>query len=378
MPNVSLHQLLGTTIVTRAISRIKTPMDRFQRFFGMQIGGPNVNPVGGQSAGYDIFDRTRRIATGRPPMAGPANRAPQAVGHVNFQFYRTHEKILMHEAKIFRTRPLGGNFGLVDSRGQRYVTQQERYLAQLFKNNREFLVSRMLRGKFYIRLDGDNWIPTDSAGSNNLLVDQKQPTENQGQLTGFVSTGVDAIGATWANTATDIHAHLLKVNEGYEKRHGYPLRHIWCSSAIWTNIINNAKLQAQGGTSNQIFDIYRPTGITNEDGIQDTGFTATVRAIPWVTWHVYDAGLEVDGTFTKFIPDDTAYMLPEPDSDVFEYYEGSEVVAENVMDPGTERVGFSAWTTRVIDPAGFELKALDSGLPVCYVPSTIVNAQVVF
>jgi hypothetical protein len=379
MANVSLHQLLGTTVVTRAISRIKTPMSRLQQFFGMQPGGPAVNPVGGSMAGYDIFDRTRRIATGRPPFAGPANRAPQAIGHITLQMYRTHEKILLHEAKLFRTRPVGGNFGDVDSRGQRYVTQQEAYLAQLFKNHREFMVSRMLRGQFYVKLDGDDWIPTDTSGADRMTVDFRIPAANKGKLPSFSSDVVgDVITATWSNAGTDILLHLLNINAAFEEHHGYPLRHAWCPSQVWNAIMANTKIQTVGGSANTVFTTFQPTGLTNEEGIADTGFTAVLRAVPWLTWHVYDAGLEVDGTYTKFLPNDRCVLLPEPSPDIFEFYEGSEIVAENVMDPGSERMGLSAWTTRVIDPAGFELKALDIGMPVPYIPKAIVYAQVIF
>lgn len=368
--NVTLQQLLGTLTVTKAISRIKTPMQRLQSFFGMLPGGPSVNPVGGRQAAWDIFDKTRSIATGRPPVSGPTNVPVQKIGQQSAPMFRASEKILLEEERIFRTRPIGGNFGEVDSRGQRYVAQQEAYLAQRFMNLREFMVSRMLRGEFYIKINnGDELTVTDSSASPNIKVDFLVPAGNKSQLN--INGGGNTISATWSNIATPIVDNILALNAAYEQAHGFPLRHVWCDSIIWGYVMNNTQVRNLGGSANQVFSQFAPTGLTNSEGIQDTGFTGVLRAIPWLTWHVYDAGLDVDGTFTKFFPSTAAAFLPDPDSRIFEWYEGSEIVAENVMDAGQERYGMSAWTTRVIDPAGFELKAVDNGLPVVYIPKAI-------
>lgn len=367
--NVTVPQLLGTATVTRAVSRIKTPMQRLQSFFGMLPGGPSANPVGGRQAIWDIMDKTRTIATGRPPVAGPANIPLQKIGQGSAPMFRASEKLLLEEERIFRTRPLGGNFGDVDTRGQRYVAQQEAYLGQRFSNLREFMVSRMLRGEFYIKINnGDELTVTDTAGSN-IKVDFLIPAGNKSQLN--ITGSGNTISATWSNAGTPIVDNIMALNAAFEQAHGFPLRHVWCDSVIWGYVMNNTQVRNLGGSANTVFSQFTPTGLTNVEGIQDTGFTGVLRAIPWLTFHVYDAGLDVDGTFTKFFPSTNAAFLPDPDSRIAEMYEGSEIVAENVMDPGTERYGMAAWTTRVIDPAGFELKAVDNCLPVLYVPKAV-------
>ena len=72
MAAISLHELLASTTVTRVISQLKRPNNKLQRFFGMTPGGPSSNPVGGHHAGWDRFDHTRTLATGRAPGSGPA------------------------------------------------------------------------------------------------------------------------------------------------------------------------------------------------------------------------------------------------------------------------------------------------------------------
>jgi len=379
--NVALHQLLGSTTVTRAISQIKTPMSRLQDFFGAGPGGPNTNQVGGKNFGWDIFDRTRSIATGRPPGTGPATIAPQVVGHVSAAAYRAHEKITLLEERIFRTRPIGGQWGEVDVRGQAYVTRQEQYIAQRFRNSRELMLAAMLRGQLYLTINGDDLVPTLASG--DVTIDFKIPAGNKSQLD---LTGAGSIiGTSWDTDAdTDgtyegtIVDDCLDINSAFEQLHGYPLRHVWVNSTLMKYVMNTAQLQNVAGTANRVFTLFQPTGLTNDDGVEDTGFNVVFEAMPWLTWHVYDGGLDVNGTFTKLIADSTAIFMPDPDPNWFEMLEGSEVVAENVMDAGNERFGLQAWTTRVIDPAGFDLKALDVCLPALYIPKCIAYGTVIF
>lgn len=365
---VTLEQLLNTTTIVRAISRIKTPMSRFQDFYGLGIGGPNTQQIGGKQFSWDIFDRTRSIAAGRAPGTGPAVTSPQIVGNVTARAYRAHEKInLLHE-RIFRNRPVGGSLGTIDSRGVRYITSQQRYLAQRFKNNREFMVSRMFRGAFQVKIDGDSHTPVDSGGHFN--VNFRIPATNVGTVNGIFA-------GNWNVPGTAVPSdEILNLNAYSEELTGYPIAHAWINSTTFKQLLANDQLRELAGTANVVFSQYERTGMTNEDGIQDSGFTAVFRGIPWLTWHVYDGVLTVDGVSSKFIPDGRAIFTPEPDSAWVEMYEGSEMIKRNVMDGGSEVYGFSAWTTDVIDPAAIELKALDVCLPALYLPSAVFYATV--
>lgn len=349
---------------------------------GMQPGGPFTSDQGGDKFGYDVFDRTRLMAMGRPPGTGPATIAPNVVGHITVSAYRAHEKMTLLESRIFRTRPLGGQWGSVDTRGQQYVSKQEEYMSQRFRNNREFMVSRMLRGKFDVKIVGDNWVAVET-GSGHFSVDFKVPAGNKSQLDMLGAGSI--IDVSWANNAANIPLHLLKINAAFEQLHGLPLRHVWINSTGLNNVMNNLYMQNIAGTANRVFESFLPTGIQGPDGIEDTGFTVRFNAVPWITWHVYDGGLDISttgidtsGTFTKFIGDTQAIFLPDPSSTIWEWYNGSEIVKENVMAPGEERFGLQAWTTGVIDPAGFEMKAVDVGMCVPYIPKAIAFGTVVF
>lgn len=372
---MSLNQMLSSSVVTRVLSTIKVPNDRIQTWLGINPDGPGARDVGGKVAEWDVFDHTRKLARGRPSGTGPGTRSPQIIGHVTMAMYRSHEQIPLLLDRIFRTRPLGGQYGEVDRAGTQYVTAQERYLAQLFRNTREFIASRVLRGGFQVKITGDDFDPVDSGG--HFSVNLQVPAGNKNQLN--MLGGGDIINTSWATVATaDIMQDCMQINAAFEQLHGYPLRHVWCNSTMIANVFNNAKMQAMAGTANRVFRQFTPTGILGPDGTEDTGFTVVFEALPWLTWHVYDGGLEVDGSFTKFFPDTNAAFLPDPNPDWLEWLNGSEMVAENLMDGGSEKMGLAGWTTKQIDPAGFALKSLDSGMAALYKPNCVVWATPVF
>jgi hypothetical protein len=378
---VSLEQLLSSHVITRVISRIKTPQSALQSWFGMLPGGPNVNPVGGRRTGWDIFDRTRLLAKGRAPGTGPASSAPQVIGHVLATIYRSHEKILLQDERLFRTRPLGRGWGEVDVMGQRYVAAQQAMLAQKFYNVREFMISRMLRGGFYLHAVGnDDLLPSDVATGSLMTVDYRVPSGNKGRLD-MLGEG-NILDTTWSAANTDIPKHLFSINRAFEQLHGRPLRHVWLNSKMFAHVLNNNAVKGLSGTANVVFSEWAASPYTSAEGVPDTGHTVVLRGLPWLTWHVYDAGLEVwNGStfaFTQFFPDNYAAFLPDPGNDWVELHEGSEIVRENLMDPGTERYGLFGWSEPTTQPAGFELIMVDNCLPALYVPKCVAWGNIVF
>lgn len=371
--DVSFEQITQSEWISRVISQIRTPRSKFQNFYGVGIGGTNVTSPGGAQVGWDTYNETRQMARGRARGAGPGTARLNPTGHVSSHVYRSHEKSVLLQERLFRTRPLGQNFGTIDARGQNYLTRQEGSMAQRFKNTREFMVAKMFQGGFDIKLEGEDWIPV-SSGSGDIPIDFQIPAGNKLKLN-MLGAG-DILDISWDTTATAlIVSDLLQINEAFENLHGWPLKHVWVNSATLAKFIDNDQLKSIAGTANRVFDQF-----TNEEnGFPDLRVVFT--GVPWVTFHVYDAVLE-EGTGgivkTKIIPDDTAIFTTDPDPAWLEWMEGSEIVVENVSDVGQERFGFHGWMERITQPAAWELLGVDNGLPALYVPTTVAFGTIVY
>lgn len=379
---ITLQQLFQTETITRVVSRFKTPLSLLQNFYGLQVGGPAAMNVSGRYVGWDIFDRTRMIARMRAPGAPPGTRSHKPVGHVSAQVMRLHEKIVILQEYVARTRPLGAQFGTLDGNAQMYVRRQLEFGTQLFRNAREYMVSRLFRGGWGVRYVGDDWYFTE-LGQGHFDVNMQLPPDHTGRLR--LGGDSDIITSSWEDPSTPVISHILKINAAFERLQGRPLRHIWINSVTFGWLLLNTELQAVGGTAYRIFDSMTRREMKSEEGIPDTGFDVVFRALPLWTFHVYDGVLAapsstVDGTdaaqVEKIIPDGRAIFTPDPSSDWCGIINGSEYVAENVMDEGREVFGFHNWTTRVIDPAGWEIKFLDNSLPALFIPKAIAYGTV--
>lgn len=366
----TLQELLHTETVRAVVSRIKTPMSRFQQHYGVGIGGPHTNAIPGREFSYDIFDRTREIATGRAPGAPAARVKLNPVGRVSGMCYRTHEAKHILLDKVYRNRRLGGGFGEVDRHGENYITRQETTLAQRFKNSREFMLNAMfMNNGFSIRIDGDDMIPV-AKGSGSLDIDFQVPAGNIGTVGGIFA-------GDWQTSATAVLVEeMMALNAYSEELTGYPIKDCWVNSTTAAKILKIDEVQNLGGTANTVFNNFERSGFTSEDGIGDTGLTFTLRAIPWLTFHAYDAGLVVDGTYTKFIPDHQMLCTPEPDGEWLEMLEGTEVQRETNTSPLFDVTGFGSWTSPCTNPPAEELFAVDNAIPSLRIPKAIFRPTV--
>ncbi len=378
----TLQEILSPSVVNRVISRIKVPQSRLQNFFGMQLGGPNNNPIGRRVFSWDIFDKTRTIARIRQPGTGPATASPQNVGRVTGTFPRVHEEIRLDYEKLNNLRTLGRPAGEIDQMGLNYITRQEEFLAQRFANFREFMVSRMLKGSFDVLQDGDNWIPVDP-GNGTFSISYQIPAGNKNQLN---MTGAgNIIDGRWDNSGTPIFTHILKINQAMEQLTGRQLRHIWTDSNVWQSILTNTQIHDVGGSSNTVFAQYDSVEERGPDGLPSNEFVGVLRAIPWLKWHIYDAGLDIETTggstsYKRFFDSANGEVsfLPDPGSDWVEMVIGSELVVDAYGAPPIERYGFYAWTFTNIKPASIELIAVDNSIPALYVPKALAFGNVIF
>lgn len=393
MAGYSVQQILAPQSILRTISRLALPGTSLSQLFGWNIGnGPIPGAllgIGNEQEGnnttqrgnyedwdlrvgqYDIFDVTRTIATASLPSSAPTRVKPQKVGSVQVTLPRANERITLDHESIHNRRTLGGAANMVDRGGQRYIAAQQRYMAARFANLIEFQTAAMLRGSYSFTMDGDRMLHSFSGGE--ITIDYKRPAGNLNQLN---MTGAgNIIDASWATSSTDIPKHLYQINDAMINLTGMGLEHVVVTSVMWNNIMNNTKVHTQGGSSQRVFDELSRTS--------EGEFTAVLRNIPWVTWHIVDYGLELEATngtltYTKMIEDTAAVFLPKVSDSWATYIRGGEFVTEGPNGTQDFRRGFYAYSYPEYEPSGVNMVAIHNGLPANPVPKAIAYGTVVF
>jgi len=364
----SIEQVLAPKTILKAISQIEMPGTTLQNLFGWGLSGTNRAQQSGRSFAYDIFDNTQTIATGRVPAQPASRQAPQSVGHVDGTFPRSAETIPLLDEDLLNRRRLGGPVNELDQRGESYITKQEAYLGQRFANLIEFQTAAMIRGAYCYELDGDDLRHGFSGGETTI--DFQVPAGNRSQLD-MLGDG-NILNADWSDAGTDIPLHLQQINAAMVQQTGLGLSHVIVTGVGWQHVINNTKVKSLGGSSNVVFESMKRVG--------QGEFSAVLRAIPWVTFHIVDYGLQVfNGTsevFTKLIEDDHAAFLPEVSPRWVQYLDGSEVVTEGPGGIKAERFGFYAYSYPTHDPSGWDLCAIANGIPALYTPNALAYGQI--
>lgn len=375
----TLNQLLGHQFVTNLVSRIAVPELRMARVFGMDVGGGNQRQVPGRYFGWDVYDKTRTIAKGRAPGTPPGRSSVQKLGHVAGEFPRAHEEIPILYERLNNTRPLGGNYGEVDTQGERYINAQAETLALKYANWREVLIVGCLRNSLYIKMDGDDLIPrlSDTGNGDTYRINFQVPVANQGQVP-LGSGGANLITTTWSSVGANHVQQILNINEVMVRTHGMPLKQVWLPTQQWIDLLKSTEVQNLAGTSMTPFETFTISSEKLPDGSPATLQAGRLRAIPWVDFFIYDQVLSLDGTEIKLIPNGTALFLPEVRPNWLEMGTGSEIIVER-EDGGPSVVnGFHAWRHYSRKPAQIELLAIDNAMPFLYIGTAPIFATVRF
>ncbi|HTN77001.1 MAG TPA: major capsid protein [Pirellulaceae bacterium] len=364
----STATVLAPKTILQAISQLELPGTTLQNLFGWGFNGQNRLRQTGRAFSYDVIDHTRKIATARVPGQSANRQKPQKVRNITGFFPRSAETISLLDEDLLNRRRIGGQLDELDEQGESYLTRQEAYLGQRFANLVEFQTAAMLRGRYTFDSQGDDLLHGFSGGEQ--VVDFLVPDGNRGQLD-MLGAG-EILDADWATASTDIPLHLQKINAAMVQLTGLALSHVVLTGVGWQRVINNTKVQTLGGSANVVYEALQRVGAGE--------FTAVLRAIPWVTFHVVDYGLETwDGTneaFNKLIQDDYAAFLPEPSPRWAQYLEGSEIVTEGPNGVKSEAFGFYPYAYPMHDPSGWDLCAVFNGLPALYLPKAVAYGRI--
>jgi len=336
----------------------------------MQAGGANVRPQAARRGSYDVFNDTREVSTATAPGVHATTISAQAIGNVPYVIPRSAEKLPLPLEELNNLRAVGGPVGEVDKAGEQYIMDQEKIVKQRCTNLREFQVSAMLRGKYSYTQSGDTFQHAYGSGGH-VVINYQIPDGNLDKLDMLGSGGTDIIVTSWDNAAAPIIRDLLQINQAFMQLVGRGLTDVYVNSTIWGHIVTNTEVQDLAGSVND------PLQSFDRDESNDT-FTAVLRGCPWVTFHINDNGLNLNGTFNRLIGDTDASFCTRMDSEIAQYWEGSEPVVDPMSNEAALQYGEYFYHKLVDDPVSYEIHSRFNGLPVLKIPAAIAYGTVKF
>ena len=219
--SITLQQLMRHPYVLKVISRIKAagcPLQNHYRL-GLDNSASESLPAGVRTFGYDIFDHTRQIASVRSPKVGPKRGRSQKTSTVTGHIMRSHDSLPIAWEDIINTRPHGARIGTLDRTGQNKVTMQIKHYTEKYRNLREWMISRMFRGGYAIKFNGDEQYLVD-LGNGDKDVTYGLPSAHKNQLA-IGPSSTDIIDGSWSDPTTDVLGQFLALNKQAERISGY-------------------------------------------------------------------------------------------------------------------------------------------------------------
>jgi hypothetical protein len=224
-----------------------------------------------------------------------------------------------------------------------------------------------------ISISGDDWTPVLSSGT--FTIDWKIPSGNKSQLN--MLGGGNLISASWATAGTDIPGDLDNISAAFQQLVGAPLSWIMTDSYVFNNVMNNTAVKAQAGTANTVYDMFEMTDEKAPDGSSTGLRKATLKCRPWINWYITDAGLDVNGTFTKYFTGGEMALGVDLGLGFAKMQQGSEYVKESPWAPPVLQRGFHAWLREWDEAARVELHTINNIVPELTVPKALAFADCV-
>lgn len=400
---MTISDMTQPRVILDVVSRVRKNQGRLGRWLGFHttgfdkdggtLTGPNVRSgrmdAETRTVSYRILDATRTIAMARAPGTGPATHQPQPIGEAHVTCARFHEKIRLDAELLGNMAPIFGPNTVLDPQGESYMVEQQRYLAARFNNAIEFMAAGLIRGKFYLKNVGENWIPVLAQPSQPYItVDFQLPSGNLAQLN-MLGAG-DIINVSWANPAAKIISlHLPKLMIAFVQLTGMALTDIWVDPLTWGYVQTNTEVINSGGSANTAFSEFEYVRDKGDDGKQVVEQVAVLRGYPTIRWHISADVLVADGgtdpsyaagtgTLTQVIPANSAVFMGEVDGEWADLVQCGELVSDQPGMPMVRRTGFYAWSEYITQPTAVELIGLLNAIPRLRKPKSLATGTVVF
>jgi hypothetical protein len=387
----SYLDILRPQVLTQVVRQVVASADPILNFMGFEPGGSNEKYYGhGREGTFHVFDDTRKVAKSRAPGTAAARSSKQPMKQIPFVYPRMHDSVSLLAEFVHNLSRIDDP-ALRDQAGKDMIMRQTNTLQRKAANWRIAMTVGMLRDQLYVHQEGDDWFVNYTSGSALYQISHRVPAGNKSQLNivdraGTSIFGANIIDVTWAAAGANIPLHFAKINQARANLGVGPVTDVLLNSVLWQNVCNNDYLAAQAGIANPPFATYEREVGKRPDGSPLHEYIGRFNALPGVTWHITDEGLDLWNAstdtyaFAKHFDDTMAIFLADPKqrTDGFTLYQGSEPIAEYDGGPETVRVGLSSWSKKTANPTATEIYVLDNALPVNHDPYAIQIGTVVF
>lgn len=386
MAGVSFEQLMKPLQIYKLVRLLHEQGMFFQNLLRMGPGSAPAIVSPNRTFGYDTYASTRTMAPITSPQAPPSAMGAKPIGQNTATMVRTHGFVPILEEKVYMSRPPGGRLAEVDASGRRYIALQLDHMIQSFRNNREFMISRMLRGGFGLeQTDGDQYRLRERGDANaNISVDYNIPGENFADLGGII-----AAGQGWNSAGAPLLTQFLTLSKRMAQKSGYTPKHVILNSTTAAPLFSNTQLRTVRGDAMTVFNSFTQKPMDPKDAQTSSVYTVVFGALPFIQFHILNEGSVLDDVvpneanqisdslFKLFVPDGKAIIIPEPDARWTGWAAGIEPVRERVDQLQSRYVqGFGVWRTPQIDPPRYDVKAVDNGVPLLFLPRVVHFADV--
>lgn len=386
--NLTIHQAWQTPFIKGVYSELATPdmaMSSFYRMMDNRVLAP------ARIFGWDQFNMTRTVATMSAPMTAPSTITRQKIATKTGALLRIAEKLFIGDEEIMNLRPPGAPIGTLDTKGERWFTQQVEFMTQRHRNLLEILTSLAIQGGFGLAKSGEMYYLTDlNASGNEFDIDMFDSSTVRDKHTGDLDGIIDV---SWDDPTAPIIDQLQVLRQRQIAEYGAASSVAWTDARTIGYMMKNIDLAQIAGSANRVWDSWDANGKATDvkPGDRNLGGQRIVfHAIPQWTWIVNDGVVSL-GTSSnpqgvdsfdyadlrRVVPAGHVLFTPPPGGDWIVCYEGQEPVRTNWTADSEVMTGFAAWNFPLPQfPPGREAHILDNLLPVIRFPRAIWNATV--
>lgn len=217
-----------------------------------------------------------------------------------------------------------------------------------------------------------------------ITVDYQVPSENKADLGGIIGSGEG-----WDQTSAPIFKHFMALSKRMAQKTGFTPRHCVLNSNTAAPLFTNTSLRSIQGANYTIYNTFTQKQISPQDAQSSAVYTVVFGGCPFIQFHILNEGLVLnevvpnlanqtsDTNFNLFVPDGKALIVPEANRAWCGLGVGREMIRETVAKDSPRLItGFGTWRTPEIDPARYDVKALDNVVPLLFMPGVVHFADV--